>query len=312
METLEPTVAEGEARLPELAAALPALREAAAAAQETYDAAAAAADLSGKQAAYEAAQSRANTAQSERDAAQAQVDAGMSAAGCATEDEWLATEPVAAKAAIDARDAAQVELDTANTALNAAQAEYSAAQTAVAPAKAALDAAMASQPEIQSRRQDITRLEDALRRYEQLDTLRAQAGAERKRLAQKRSDYDTARARTDAGAQALETARGKLREQPKLAVAAAQTGHAQEAAAQRCTQLAALEEQLGLNKPLFGAVRGMGACLCAGRFRHILQLSDARQRYDHGKDPGHACAYADGVCDHDGGFSPAGDFLCAA
>ena len=38
-------------------------------------------------------------------AAQAQVDAGMSAAGCATEDEWLATEPVAAKAAIDARDA---------------------------------------------------------------------------------------------------------------------------------------------------------------------------------------------------------------
>ena len=77
VETLEPTVAEGEARLPELAAALPALREAAAAAQETYDAAAAAADLSGKQAAYEAAQSRANTAKSERDAAQAQVDALM-------------------------------------------------------------------------------------------------------------------------------------------------------------------------------------------------------------------------------------------
>ncbi len=136
----------------------------------------------------------------------------------------------------EALEAARVKLAEADAAWAEAQAEAKTAQ-------AALDAAMASQPEIQSRRQDITRLEDALRRYEQLDTLRAQAGAERKRLAQKRSDYDTARARTDAAAQALETARGKLREQPKLAVAAAQTGHAQEAAAQRCTQLAALEEQ---------------------------------------------------------------------
>ena len=136
----------------------------------------------------------------------------------------------------EALEAARVKLAEADAAWAEAQAEAKTAQ-------AALDAAMASQPEIQSRRQDITRLEDALRRYEQLDTLRAQAGAERKRLAQKRSDYDTARARTDAAAQALETARGKLREQPKLAVAAAQTGHAQEAAVQRCTQLAALEEQ---------------------------------------------------------------------
>ncbi len=136
----------------------------------------------------------------------------------------------------EALEAARVKLAEADAAWAEAQAEAKTAQ-------AALDAAMASQPEIQSRRQDITRLEDALRRYEQLDTLRAQAGAERKRLAQKRSDYDTARTRTDAAAQALETARGKLREQPKLAVAAAQTGHAQEAAAQRCTQLAALEEQ---------------------------------------------------------------------
>ena len=136
----------------------------------------------------------------------------------------------------EALEAARVKLAEADAAWVEAQAEAKTAQ-------AALDAAMASQPEIQSRRQDITRLEDALRRYEQLDTLRAQAGAERKRLAQKRSDYDTARARTDAAAQALETARGKLREQPKLAVAAAQTGHAQEAAVQRCTQLAALEEQ---------------------------------------------------------------------
>lgn len=172
VETLEPTVAEGEARLPELAAALPALREAAAAAQETYDAAAAAADLSGKQAAYEAAQSRANTAQSERDAAQAQVDAGMSAAGCATEDEWLATEPVAAKAAIDARDAAQVELDTANTALNAAQVEYSAAQTAVAPAKAALDAANAQLASAQAAYDTSSAALAAART--QLDTAKAQ------------------------------------------------------------------------------------------------------------------------------------------
>ena len=134
-------------------------------------------------------------------------------------------------------------LEAARVKLAEADAAWAEAQTEAKTAQAALDAAMASQPEIQSRRQDITRLEDALRRYEQLDTLRAQAGAERKRLAQKRSDYDTARARTDAAAQALETARGKLREQPKLAVAAAQTGHAQEAAVQRCTQLAALEEQ---------------------------------------------------------------------
>lgn len=172
VETLEPTVAEGEARLPELAAALPALREAAAAAQETYDAAAAAADLSGKQAAYEAAQSRANTAKSERDAAQAQVDAGMSAAGCATEDEWLATEPVAAKAAIDARDAAQVELDTANAALNAAQAEYSAAQTAVAPAKAALDTANAQLASAQAAYDTSSAALAAART--QLDTAKAQ------------------------------------------------------------------------------------------------------------------------------------------
>ena len=134
-------------------------------------------------------------------------------------------------------------LEAARVKLAEADAAWAEAQTEAKTAQAALDAAMASQPEIQSRRQDITRLEDALRRYEQLDTLRAQAGAERKRLAQKRSDYDTARTQTDAAAQALETARGKLREQPKLAVAAAQTGHTQEAAAQRCTQLAALEEQ---------------------------------------------------------------------
>lgn len=172
VETLEPTVAEGEARLPELAAAQPALREAAAAAQETYDAAAAAADLSGKQAAYEAAQSRANTAKSERDAAQAQVDAGMSAAGCATEDKWLATEPVAAKAAIDARDAAQVELDTANAALNAAQAEYSAAQTAVAPAKAALDTANAQLASAQAAYDTSSAALAAART--QLDTAKAQ------------------------------------------------------------------------------------------------------------------------------------------
>ena len=49
--------------------------------------------------------------------------------------------------------------------------------------------------------------------------------------------------RSDAAAKALETARGKLSGQPKLAVAAAQAGHAQDAAAQRCAQLAALETQ---------------------------------------------------------------------
>jgi len=136
----------------------------------------------------------------------------------------------------EALEAARGKLAEAESAWTEAQAEMKAAQ-------AALDTATASQPEIQSRRQDITRLEDALRRYEQLDTLRAQAEAERKRLAQKRSDLDAARARTDAAAKALETARGKLSEQPKLAVAAAQAGHAQDAAAQRCAQLAALETQ---------------------------------------------------------------------
>ena len=136
----------------------------------------------------------------------------------------------------EALEAARGKLAEAESAWTEAQAEMKAAQ-------AALDTATASQPEIQSRRQDITRLEDALRRYEQLDTLRAQAEAERKRLAQKRSDLDAARARTDAAAKALETARGKLSDQPKLAVAAAQAGHAQDAAAQRCAQLAALEPQ---------------------------------------------------------------------
>lgn len=105
----------------------------------------------------------------------------------------------------EALEAARGKLAEAESAWTEAQAEMKAAQ-------AALDTATASQPEIQSRRQGITRLEDALRRYEQLDTLRAQAEAERKRLAQKRSDLDAARARTDA-------------------------------AAQRCTQLAALETQ---------------------------------------------------------------------
>ena len=137
----------------------------------------------------------------------------------------------------EALEAARGKLAEAESAWTEAQAEMKAAQ-------AALDTATASQPEIQSRRQGITRLEDALRRYEQLDTLRAQAEAERKRLAQKRSDLDAARARTDAAAKALETARGKLSGQPKLAVAAAQAGHAQDAAAQRCTQLAALETPL--------------------------------------------------------------------
>lgn len=136
----------------------------------------------------------------------------------------------------EALEAARGKLAEAESAWTEAQAEMKAAQ-------AALDTATASQPEIQSRRQGITRLEDALRRYEQLDTLRAQAEAERKRLAQKRSDLDAARARTDAAAKALETARGKLSGQPKLAVAAAQAGHAQDAAAQRCAQLAALETQ---------------------------------------------------------------------
>ena len=136
----------------------------------------------------------------------------------------------------EALEAARGKLAEAESAWTEAQAEMKAAQ-------AALDTATASQPEIQSRRQGITRLEDALRRYEQLDTLRAQAEAERKRLAQKRSDLDAERARTDAAAKALETARGKLSGQPKLAVAAAQAGHAQDAAAQRCTQLAALETQ---------------------------------------------------------------------
>ena len=66
-------------------------------------------------------------------------------------------------------------LEAARVKLAEADAAWAEAQTEAKTAQAALDAAMASQPEIQSRRQDITRLEDALRRYEQLDTLRAWA-----------------------------------------------------------------------------------------------------------------------------------------
>ncbi len=134
-------------------------------------------------------------------------------------------------------------LETARIKLAEAEAAWTQADTDAREAQTALDTATASQPEIQSRRQSILRLEDALRRYEQLDAQRALADAERKRLAQKRSDLDAARTRTNAAAQTLETARGKLAEQPKLAVAAAQAKHTQDAAAQRCTQLAALETQ---------------------------------------------------------------------
>ena len=134
------------------------------------------------------AQSRANTAKSERDAAQAQVDAGMSAAGCATEDEWLATEPVAAKAAIDARDAAQVELDTANAALNAAQAEYSAAQTAVAPAKAALDTANA---QLASAQAAYDTSSAALAAAAQLDTAKHRSPRQSRRSQREKSNWPT-------------------------------------------------------------------------------------------------------------------------
>lgn len=134
-------------------------------------------------------------------------------------------------------------LETARAKLAEAEAAWTQAQAETRAAQAALDTATASQPEIQSRRQDITRLEDALRRYGQLDTLRTQADSERKRLAQARSDLDAARTRADAAAQALETARAKLAEQPNLAVTAAQTKHAQDAADRRSQQLAALEQQ---------------------------------------------------------------------
>lgn len=168
----------------------------------------------------------------------------------------------------EALEAARGKLAEAESAWTEAQAEMKAAQ-------AALDTATASQPEIQSRRQGITRLEDALRRYEQLDTLRAQAEAERKRLAQKRSDLDAARARTDAAAKALETARGKLSGQPKLAVAAAQAGHAQDAAAQRCTQLAALETQ---RQQALSALQALEAGLPAQEEALRRQQADIQER----------------------------------
>lgn len=185
----------------------------------------------------------------------------------------------------EALEAARGKLAEAESAWTEAQAEMKAAQ-------AALDTATASQPEIQSRRQGITRLEDALRRYEQLDTLRAQAEAERKRLAQKRSDLDAARARTDAAAKALETARGKLSGQPKLAVAAAQAGHAQDAAAQRCTQLAALETQRqqcaeletaltaaqALQQALAALVGVSGGSRIVGIISHVAELKDRIDR----------------------------------
>ncbi len=58
-------------------------------------------------------------------------------------------------------------LETARVKLTEAEAAWTQAQAEAKTAQAALDAAKASQPEIQSRRQGITRLEDALRRYEQ-------------------------------------------------------------------------------------------------------------------------------------------------
>ena len=134
-------------------------------------------------------------------------------------------------------------LETARRKLAEAETAWTQAEAEAKAAQAALAAAATAQPEIQRRRQDITRLEDALRRYEQLDALRAQAESERRRLAQKRSEQAAAQTRTDAAARVLEDARAKLAGQPALAMAAAQTQHAQADAEQRCAQLAALAEQ---------------------------------------------------------------------
>ena len=93
--------------------------------------------------------------------------------------------------------------------------------------------------------QDITRLQDALGQYEQLDKQRAQARVAREALGEKTAALERARTQAQAAEQTCKDARAQLAEQPKLAVAAGQTAQEQKAAEQRCKALTELDRQCG-------------------------------------------------------------------
>ena len=117
-------------------------------------------------------------------------------------------------------------VEQARAELKAAEADLQQAQREQASARAALDTAEAKQPNMEQLLQDIARLQDALSQYEQLDKQRAEAKAARKTLEEKTAALEQARAQAQATEQTCKSAREQLAEQPKLAVAAAQTGHA--------------------------------------------------------------------------------------
>ena len=134
-------------------------------------------------------------------------------------------------------------VEQARAELKTAEAELLQAQHEQAAARTALDTAEAEQPRMAQLLQDITRLQDALSQYEQLDRQRAQAKAAREALEEKTAALERARAQAQATEQTCKSAREQLAEQPKLAVAAEQTAQEQKAAEQRCKALTELDRQ---------------------------------------------------------------------
>ena len=134
-------------------------------------------------------------------------------------------------------------VEQARAELKTAEAELLQAQREQAAARTALDTAEAEQPHMAQLLQDITRLQDALSQYEQLDKQRAQAKAARKALEEKTAALECARAQAQATEQTCKSAHEQLAEQPKLAVAAEQTAQEQKAAEQRCKALTELDRQ---------------------------------------------------------------------
>lgn len=136
-------------------------------------------------------------------------------------------------------------IEQARAELKAAEADLQQAQREQAAARSALDTAEAEQPNMAQLLQDITRLQDALGQYEQLDKQRAQARAAREALGEKTAALERARTQAQAAEQTCKDARAQLAEQPKLAVAAGQTAQEQKAAEQRCKALTELDRQRG-------------------------------------------------------------------
>ena len=136
-------------------------------------------------------------------------------------------------------------IEQARAELKAAEADLQQAQREQAAARSALGAAEAEQPNMAQLLQDITRLQDALGQYEQLDKQRAQARVAREALGEKTAALERARTQAQAAEQTCKDARAQLAEQPKLAVAAGQTAQEQKAAEQRCKALTELDRQCG-------------------------------------------------------------------